>query len=114
MKTTSMVLGIIGGLIALIYGFFGYAFGSLADGAEAAGIVKLVSLALPISALVGAGFVKSKPLIGAILMAIPAVGFVMVFGFGNFVMVPVLLLGIAALLGFLALQEESKSPASES
>jgi len=105
-----MVLGIIGGLIALIYGFFGYAFGSLAEGADASGIVKLVSLGLPICALVGAGFVKPKPLIGAILMAVPAVGFVMIFGFGVIVLVPVLLLGVASLLGFLGMQESTKAP----
>jgi len=107
MRTTSMILGIIGGLFALVYGFFFYALGSAGEwaGDENGSIFKAVSLALPICALIGAGFVKQKPLIGSILMAIPAIGFVVIFDFGTFVMIPVLLLGIASLLGFFGLQE---------
>ena len=110
MKTGAMVLGIIGGLIALIYGLVGYGIGSLgsAVGAEGSGMVKLVSIALPIAALIGAGMVKAKPVIGAALMAIGAIGFVLILGFNFFSLIPVVLLGLGALLGFLGMQEDAK------
>ena len=61
MKTGALVLGIVGGLIALIYGLVGYGIGSLGSsaGAEGAGLVKLLSIGLPVAALIGAGMVKA-------------------------------------------------------
>jgi hypothetical protein len=112
MKTGAFVLGILGGLVALLYGLFGYALGSLADLGEAgAGTgVKVLSIGLPVVALVGAGMIKAKPIIGAILMAIAAIGFLAIIGFNFFSLIPVVLLGLGALLGFLGFQEDTKKP----
>jgi hypothetical protein len=107
MKTGALVLGIIGGLVALLYGLIGYGLGSLAEGA---GLLKLLSIALPVAALSGAGMVKAKPIIGAVLMAIAAIGFVLILGFNFFSLIPVVLLGLGALLGFLGSQEDAKKP----
>ena len=54
--------------------------------------------------------VKAKPVIGAALMAIAAIGFVLILGFNFFSLIPVVLLGIGALLGFLGMQENAKQP----
>jgi hypothetical protein len=111
MKTGALVLGIIGGLVALLYGLIGYGLGSLAEGAvEGAGLLRLLSIALPVAALSGAGMVKAKPIIGAVLMAIAAIGFVLILGFNFFSLIPVVLLGLGALLGFLGSQEDAKKP----
>lgn len=110
MKTGALVLGIIGGLVSLIYGLLGYGMGSIFDAGQAgAGTgAKLLSIGLPVAALVGAGMVKAKPVIGAALMAIAAIGFVLILGFNFFSLIPVVLLGLGALLGFLGLQEDAK------
>lgn len=112
MKTGALVLGIIGGLVALLYGQLGYVLGSIVDAGEAGagggGAMKLLSIGLPIAALVGAGMVKAKPVIGAALMAIAAIGFVLILGFNFFSLIPVVLLGLGALLGFLGMQEDAK------
>ncbi len=110
MKTGALVLGIIGGLVALIYGLVGYGLGSIADvGQAGAGAgIKFLSIGLPVAALIGAGMVKAKPIIGAALMAIAAIGFVLIIGFNFFSLIPVILLGLSALLGFLSLQEDAK------
>ncbi len=71
-------------------------------------MAKLLSLALPIAALVGAGMVKAKPGIGAALMAVAALGFVLILGFNFFSLIPTVLLGIGALLGFMGSQEDAK------
>ena len=57
---------IIEGLLALIFGVFGYALGSIADVGEAGAgtFLKFLSLGLPIAALVGAGIVINKPING--------------------------------------------------
>jgi hypothetical protein len=56
MKTGALVLGILGGLVALLYGLLGYGLGSIADaGKTGAGeAIKLLSIGLPIAGLVGA------------------------------------------------------------
>jgi hypothetical protein len=114
MKAGALVLGIIGGLVALLYGLIGYGLGSLADaGQTGAGMgAKLLSLALPIAALVGAGMVKAKPVIGAALMAVAALGFVLILGFNFFSLIPTVLLGVGALLGFMGSQEDAKKVAT--
>ena len=114
MKAGALVLGIIGGLVALVYGVIGYGLGSLADAGQAgAGLgAKLLSLALPIAALVGAGMVKAKPVPGAALMAVAAIGFVLVLGFNFFSLIPTVLLGVGALLGFMGSQEDAKKVAT--
>jgi len=68
----------------------------------------LLSIGLPVVALVGAGMVKAKPIIGSSLMAIAAIGFVMTLGFNFFSLIPVLLLGVGTLLGFLGMQKDAK------
>lgn len=110
MRTGALVLGIIGGLIALAYGLLGFGIGSLADAGEAGSgqMLKLFSIGLPVAALVGAGIVKAKPEIGAVLMAISAAGFVLVLGFNFFTLIPVVILGLAALLGFMSMQAGAK------
>ena len=110
MKVGALVLGIIGGIIALIFGLFGYGIGSLADVGEAGAgaTLKFLSLGLPIAGLIGAGIVITKPIIGAVLMGLAAVGIVLILGFNFFSLFPVVLLGLGALLGSLGSQQDTK------
>jgi hypothetical protein len=103
-------LGIIGGLLALIFGVFGYALGSIADVVEAGAgtFLKFLSLGLPIAVLVGAGIVINKPINGTVLMGLAAVGLLLILGFNFFTLFPVVLLGLGALLGFLGSQQDTK------
>lgn len=115
MKTGALVLGIIGGLVVLLYGFFGFGLGSFANsGKEGSGtLLMLLAIVFPVIALIGAGIVKAKPIIGAGLMAFAALGFLLIIGFNCFSFIPVVLLGLGALLGFLGSQEDKKeSPES--
>ena len=107
MKTGALVLGIIGGLIALLYGFAGYALGSVGGSV----VLKMLSVGLPVAALIGAGIVKANPSIGAALMGIVAIALVLILGFNLFTLIPVVLLGLGAFLGFLGLQEDMRKPA---
>jgi hypothetical protein len=113
MKTGALVMGIIGGLIALVYGMVGYGLGDLGSslGVKDSGMVKFLSLGLPIAGLIGAGIVKAKAVIGAALMGIAAIGIVFILGFNFFSLIPVVLLGLGALLAFFGSQEDTKQPA---
>lgn len=110
MKTGALVLGIIGGLLALLIGQLGYGLGIIADldNSGSGAPFKAISIGLPVAALVGAGMVKAKPLIGAGLLAVSAISLVLLLGFNFLSLIPVVLLGVAALLGFLGAQESDK------
>lgn len=112
MKIASFILGLIGGLMALIYGQFGYAFGALAnlDGKGAGNELQFVSVALPLIALVGAGFVLAKPIVGGSIMAVSVIGILIYFGFGFFNLATVVLLGVAAFLAIADWKRSSPSP----
>ena len=112
MKVGALVVGIIGGLVALLYGLFGYVFGSLADAGEAGAgtLLKILSVGVPIAALIGAGMVMAKPIIGAVLMGIAAVVLLLILGFNFFSLIPVVLLAVGAVLGFLGSREVAKQP----
>lgn len=115
MKVGALVLGIIGGLIALAYGAIGFALGGIGHwatsfvdpGDPTYQIMQFLSVVLPIVALIGAGLVMAQPVLGASLMGVAAIAFVIIVGFTFFSMIPVILLGIGALLGYLESQNES-------
>ena len=109
------ILGIIGGVLALIVGGVGYsastALGNLsaavgdAEGASSMQFYRIMSIILPIVGIVGGGMAFSRPQAGAGLMAVAAVGIVFSFGLGFFSLVCAGLLGVGALLVFLDMQK---------
>jgi hypothetical protein len=107
MKVGALVIGMIGGLISLLYGVLGYGFGGIVGLAYggAGTSIKVLSLLIPISALAGAGVVLSMPLIGGLLMGGAAIGFVAILGFNVFTLIPVVLLMLAALLALFSPEE---------
>lgn len=104
------ILGIIGGVIALLVGAIGHSasgmLGSLASGvgyAEGAASMQyygVMSLGLPIVGLIGAGLSFQQGKLGGALMAVSAIGTLYVFGAGFLSLICAILLGIGALLAF--------------
>ncbi len=103
MRVGALIIGILGGLIALVIGQLGFALGGLIGFPQ----LKALSVILPILALVGAGMVLPQPLIGAALMALAGIVFIVILGFNFFTFIPVILLFLAAGLG-IAGQGESR------
>ncbi len=111
-----MILGIIGGVIALLVGAVGYsassALGSLSSGigyepgASSAQFYSIMSLVLPVAGLLGGGIVGRNAQIGAGLMGLSAVGILWAFGLSFLSIVPAVLLGLGA---FLVLSEGESS-----
>ncbi len=104
MTIASMIIGILAGLGLLGWGLFGYALGALGTmaGVSDEGLVKLISVVVPIAVLVGAGIVMKKPLIGGILMlggAIIILGFIGLNVVGEYIAVPALIAGLLGRAG---------------
>lgn len=115
-----MILGLIGGVLALLTGALNYgaaSFGSsvaTAFGATSGfnpAIYLVTSLVLPAVCLVGAGIVPQRPEMGALLMAGAALGFLLFFGFGVLSIITTGLAGVGALLVWLELPKSKRDGA---
>jgi hypothetical protein len=114
MKNAAMVLGIIGGAVGMVVGFFGYGWTEVAGWFSDAtngftdrtlgefdnpDRIRLISLFAPILSIAGGAMSLGRPLIGAILMVLSAAGMYWGFGFGVFTMFPIAMCLTAGLLG---------------
>lgn len=105
-----MVLGLIGGVLALMVGAIGHRatsmMGSLAafveydEGVEQMQFYSVMAILLPILGLIGAGLSGRSAPLAAGLMAVSAVGMLYVFGIGIFSIICSGLLGVGAILVF--------------
>jgi len=110
MRNAALTLGIIGGLLGLIVGFFSFGytefvdwFGEIPDVAEQVEnrtLIRTVSFLAPLLAIAGGAMARSNALVGGILLLLSAAGMYQAFGFNVFTMFPE---GMAALAGILAL-----------
>jgi hypothetical protein len=112
MRKAALVLGLIGGVLAMIVGFFVYGyvafidwFGEVPDLArqvEDPGMMQAVSFAAPILGIAGGAMARSRALWGGGLMALSALGIWQGLGFGVFTMFPIACLGLGAVLALAA------------
>lgn len=110
MRNAALMLGIIGGLIAMVIGFFGYGYtevvkshaevGELFGQVDNVALVKAASFIAPLFAIAGGAMAKMRALWGGGLMIIAAGLMYLAFGFGVFTMFPI---GFCILGGILAL-----------
>jgi hypothetical protein len=110
MKNAALVLGIIGGILALIVGFsingwftfaewFNAEVNDVIDPNENEQRLRAVGLIAPILAIAGGAMSVLRPFIGAGLMLFAAAGIIWGLGFGLFTMFPVALCLLGGLLG---------------
>ncbi len=110
MRNAAMVLGIIGGLIAMLVGFFGFGYSELVqEHAEIGevfgqlndpGLIRFASFIAPLLAIAGAAMAKVRALYGGILMLLSSVLIYVGFGFSVFTMFPI---GFCIVGGLLAI-----------
>lgn len=110
MRTAAMLLGIIGGLFAMIIGFFSYGYTELSSShaalaetfgaVENADLIRGASFFAPLLAIAGGAMALSRALWGGVLL-LGAGGLIYyAFGFGVFTMFPI---GFCLTAGLLAL-----------
>ncbi|MDT8343470.1 MAG: hypothetical protein RQ752_03455 [Thermohalobaculum sp.] len=108
MRNAAMVLGIIGGTIGIVVGFFAYGFvvvDAFFSGLSEQGPInehhdriKLISLMAPILGIAGGAMAPGRPALATVLMAASSVGMYWGFGFTVFTMFPIAMCGSAAVL----------------
>jgi hypothetical protein len=112
MKIGSAILGILGGIIALIIGVISFFVGDLGQtlGIEGSIIRQVLSLALPIAALLGGGIAAKSGLAGGILMLVGAAGILIVLEIGVFSLITAIPIGIGGILALVSMAGSEKSP----
>lgn len=115
MKNAAVVLGIIGGLLGMMTGFFAYGYvefvgwfdtqveQGLFRQPDNAWRLRIVGIASPVLAIAGGAMAHPRPAVGAALLAISFAGMIWAFGFGVFTMFPIVMTGLAALLAILGI-----------
>ena len=109
MRNAASMLGIIGGLIGIIVGLFGYGYAELTEnmtevGAflgvlDNPGFIRFASFMAPLLAIAGGAMAKVRALWGGLLMLVSAILLHTAFGFNVGTMFPI---GFVALGGILA------------
>jgi hypothetical protein len=111
MKTGAAILGIVGGAIALIIGVLSFFLGDLGQqlGIEGAVTRQILSLALPIAALVGGGISPKSGVVGGLLMAVSAIGILIVLEIGVISLITAIPIGIGAVLALVGAASSNTS-----
>lgn len=109
MRNAALVLGILGGCMAVLVGFFSYGYTEfineygeiegLAEQVDKVGLIRFASFFAPILAIAGGAMARARALWGGILMLVSAGLMFYAFDFGVFTMFPI---GFTALGGLLA------------
>lgn len=117
MRNAALTLGLIGGLLAMIVGFFGYGYtvvaeqsgdlGSWVDQVDHPMVMRIASFLAPILAIAGAAMARSQNLPAGVLMLAAAIGIFVAFGFNVFTMFPIAMCGLGGILALAARQPDT-------
>jgi hypothetical protein len=107
-----MVLGIIGGCLAVLVGFFSYGYTEAVDRfgevegllgqVSDPGLIRIASFVAPLLAIAGGAMAKVRALLGGVLLILAAGLMYYAFGFNVFTMFPIGMAGLAGLLAVAA------------
>lgn len=112
MRNAAGMLGIIGGLIGILVGMFGFGYAELSERhtevgevfgfLENPGFIRFASFIGPLLAIAGGAMAKARALWGGILMLISAFFFYTAFGFNVGTMFPIGFVALGGILGIAA------------
>ncbi len=116
MRNAASVLGLIGGLIGIIVGLFGYGATELAARApeladafdlfENPAFIRFASFIAPLLAIAGGAMAKDRALWGGIAMLLSAAAFYAAFGFNVGTMFPIGFVGLGGVLAIASRQPD--------
>lgn len=112
MRNAALVLGLIGGIVGMIVGFFSYGYTAavehfgeiegLAQQVADVEVIRAASLLSPLLAIAGGAMARARALWGGILMLLSAGGMYYAFGFNVFTMFPIAFTGLGGVLALAA------------
>ncbi|MFY9209657.1 MAG: hypothetical protein WAO69_00870 [Aestuariivita sp.] len=116
MRNAALTLGIIGGLIGMLVGFFSFGYTAavdqfgeidgLAEQVSNVQLVRIMSILAPMLAIAGAAMAKVRALWGGALMLMSAAGMYYAFGFNVFTMFPICFVGVGGVMAIAAGQPD--------
>jgi len=117
MRNAALTLGLIGGLWAMIIGFFGYGYtefidnngpiGEFAGQLDNPGLVRAASFLAPLLAIAGAAMARSRNVAAGVLLLAASAAIWLAFGFGVFTMFPIAMCGLGGVLALAARQPDT-------
>lgn len=117
MRNAALTLGLIGGVLAMIVGFFGFGYtdfidkhgevGDLAKQVQHPMVIRAASFLAPLLAIAGGAMARSQNLPAGVLMLASCVGIWVAFGFNVFTMFPIAMCGLGGVLALLARQPDA-------
>jgi len=117
MRNAALTLGVLGGIIGMIVGFFSYGytefidwFGEVPDFAEQVENVRLIrfmALFAPLLAIAGGAMSRSHARAGGTMMVLSAIGMYSGFGYGVFTMFPIAMCALGGALALVATQPDA-------
>ncbi len=112
MRNAALVLGIIGGLIGMLVGFFSFGYveavqhfgeiDGLAEQVDNADLIQVTSIVSPMLAIAGGAMARVRALWGGLLLLVSSVGMYVAFGFNVFTMFPIAFAGVGGVLAVAA------------
>ncbi len=112
MRSAAGMLGMIGGLIGIFVGFFGYGYAELTAAQPEVGeifgflenpaFIQFASFIAPLLAIAGGAMAKSRALWAGILMLLSCAAFYTAFGFNLGTMFPIGFAGVGGVLAIAA------------
>ena len=110
MRSAALILGVIGGLFAMLIGFFSYGYTELSSShaaiaqtfgtVENADLIRTASFLAPLLAIAGGAMAMARALWGGVLLLAAGGLIYAAFGFGTFTMFPI---GFCLTAGLLAI-----------
>lgn len=117
MRNAALVLGMIGGLWAMVIGFFGFGYtefiarhgeiGAFATQVNHPMVIRAASFLAPILAIAGAAMARSQNVPAGVLMLASSAAILLAFGFGAFTMFPIAMCGLGGVLALAARQPDA-------
>ncbi|MFA9230931.1 MAG: hypothetical protein RIR95_2303 [Pseudomonadota bacterium] len=117
MRNAALVLGIIGGIWAMVVGVFGYGYtvfiaenGELGDFAQQVqhpAVIRAASFLAPVMAIAGGAMARSANVPAGVLLLAASLAIWVAFGFGAFTMFPIAMCGLGGVLALVARQPDA-------
>lgn len=117
MRNAALVLGIIGGVVGMMVGFFSFGYLTLLEWmggpdevfreVQNPDLIRVTSFLAPVAAIAGGAMARSQAVWGGALLLVSAAGMYYAFGFNVFTMFPVGMCGLGGLLALAARQPDT-------
>ena len=116
MRNAALILGIVGGLVGMVIGFFSYGYTEFVEWlgtdqntfqqVENVGLIRAVSLLSPLLAIAGGAMARSRNVLAGVLLLVSTAGMYHAFGFGVFTMFPLAMCGLGGIFALSATQPD--------